>query len=152
MLIVPIHKDVLSYEPKVVAFLTQRTLVFTIAAVLVAVALGVLLIGVFGVASDVAMYPIMAVTMPLWFFGYARPYKCKPEEIAPHWLRHKFLPQQLTYVSTPVLTGEVDPSTMPRRTLSERYPDHVRKVQRHYEKLRTKRGFEGDDPRPGLGF
>ena len=152
MLTVPIHKDVLAYEPKVVAFLTQRTLVFTAAAVGVAIPLGIVLIGVLGVPSDVAMYPIMAITMPLWFFGYARPYKCKPEEIAPHWLRHKFLNQKLTHVSTPVLAGRADPSTQPRAILNERCPSHVRKVQRHYGKLRRQRGIEGFDPRPGLGL
>lgn len=152
MLTVPVHKDVLNYEPTVVGFLTKRTLVFTAAALSVAIAVGLALIAGLGVDSDVAMYPIMATTLPLWFFGYARPYGCKPEEIAPSWIRHRFLPQQLTYVSTPVLLAKVAPAGMPTSTLKERYPEHVRKVQRHYEKIRSARGFEGDDPRQALGL
>lgn len=150
MVTVPIHKDILAYEPKVAFILTQRTLTFTAVALAAAILVGWVTLGPMGLGTDVAIYPIMLVTLPIWFFGYCRPYKMKPEELAPLWLRSTFTSQQLAYVSTPNLASRLPVDQVDAKTRSERYCNAVPQVQRHYAKLKRKRGIEGYDPREVL--
>lgn len=152
MITVPVHKDVLSYEPKVFLMLTNRTLVFTAAAGGLAIALAAVGMGILGLDSNVLTYVIGFVTLPIWYFGFARPFKMKPEDLAPLWLRQTFISQQLPYVSSPVLEQAADPSGMAGEITSERYPQYAQpQVQRHYEKLRQSRGIEAYDPDERLG-
>lgn len=150
MVTVLIHKDILAYEPKVAFILTQRTLVFSGVAVAAAIAIGWVCMGVIGLDTDVAIYPIMLVCLPIFFLGYCRPLKMKPEDLAPFWLRGTFLPQQLTYVSTPNLTRRLPVSQVDARTRNERYDSAPLEVQRHYAKLKRTRGIEGYDSRECL--
>ena len=147
MVTVPIHKDILAYEPKVAFILTQRTLVFTGVALAVALLVGWVTLGVMGLGTDVAIYPIMLVTLPIWFVGYCRPYKMKPEDLAPFWLRSMFTDQRLPYVSSPNLAARLPISQVDAKIRSERYHNAVPQVQEHYAKLKRKRGIEGYDPR-----
>lgn len=152
MITVPVHKDVLSYEPKVIAVLTQRTLVFTGVAVGAGILTGALTMGVLGLPPEAAMYPIMLVALPIWAVGYLRPCGVKPEQLAPYWLRSTFLPQQLTHVSNAHLKGRVPAAGLGRDAMTEGYANvSARTVQRHYAKLRGIRGIEGYDPTESLG-
>lgn len=146
MVTVPVHKDILAYEPKVAFILTQRTLTFTAVAVGVALALGWLLMEVCGLGTEVAIYPIMAATLPVWAMGYCRPCKMKPEDLAPYWLRSTFLDQKLPYVSTANLAARLPEGQVDAAARKERYGSAVPQVQKHYAKLRRKRGIEGYDP------
>ena len=126
------------------AILTRRTLVFTAVAFAsgIAVTLGLSLVGV---APDDAMFAVVVVALPIWFVGFARPCHMTPERLAPYWLRHHFLRQQLVHVSTPYLTGSAPLAAVPSSKITERHDEHVRTTQRHYRKVRRKRGIEGID-------
>ena len=147
MVTVPVHKDILSYEPKVAFILTKRTLVFTGIALVAGLLMGLLTLVVLGLPMEIAVYPICGIAFPVWAVGFARPFKMRPEELAPFWLRSTFTNQELHYVSTPALAG---------RKATECMPSDVRRhvvgltdetyIQRHYKKLRTSQGIETYDP------
>lgn len=143
MVTVPIHKDVLNYEPKVFALLTARTLKFTLVALALGIGVGALCLGVLRMGTDVAVYPIMIATLPVFLLGWARPCKMRPEELLPYLLRAYFLPQRLVYEPTPVI--EKDPAAL-RHAGKERQDNGKPedRLQRHYARLRGERGIEAD--------
>lgn len=151
MVTVPIHKDILAYEPKVAFILTQRTLTFTGIALAASLLVGWVSMGLLGLGTDVAIYPIMLVSLPIWFVGYCRPHKMKPEDLAPYWLRNVFLEQRLPYVSTANLAARLPVGQVDAAARKERYDSVPPQVQRHYAKLRRRRGIEGYDSRDCLG-
>lgn len=150
MVTVPVHKDIYAYEPKVLFILTARTLAFTAVALALGIAVGAVCLGPLGLSTDVAIYPIMLVSLPVFFFGYARPFKMKPEELVPYMLRAYFLPQNLTYSSNPSVTGELREAGHARELIAGRRPQDAEKqpagVQRHYAEIRRQRGVEGFYP------
>lgn len=145
MITVAVHKDLLNYEPKVLLILTRRTLVFTFVAVATGIAVTLALHLGLGVSVDDAMLAVIVVALPIWFVGYARPCHMTPERLAPFWLRHHFLKQQLVHVSTPHLEGSAPLAAASSKKIEERHLDHVRTIQKHYRKVRGKRGIEGID-------
>lgn len=153
MITVPIHKDVMAYEPKVLGMLTARTLAFTIVASVLGLGIGWLCLVPLNIDSSIVPIPVMIVTLPIWFFGYARPCGMKPEVLAPLWLRNTFLNQQLVYVSTPYLRGMVSPAGLSSQLRSERYPNVALRTQTNeYAKQRCTNGFELIDRIDALGL
>lgn len=150
MVTVPVHKDVYNYEPKVLFILTARTLAFTAVALALGIGVGALCLGPLGLGTDVAIYPIMLVSLPVFFFGYARPYHMLPEELAPYLVRAVFLPQNLKYESAPAVTGALIEAGHVRELRTGRRPQDADKspagVQRHYAQVRRERGVEGFYP------
>lgn len=154
MITVPVHKDVYAYEPKIVWMLTRRTLVFSCAGCALGLAAGALITLVLGLPSDVSTYAAIFVTLPVWFFGFARPCKMKPEKLAPFWLRHRFSDQTVRYCSAAVVGGHCPPDMFSAEIKDERFPIDVRKeaTQPHYAKLRRARGIEAYDATESLGL
>lgn len=144
MLSVPIHKDFLSYEPKIIAGLTKRTLVFSALAVGSGVAIGFFMNFVLGLNPTQHSLPIMVVCTPFWLLGYARPHDMKPEVFLLHWIRLNLMPQKIVYRTRRF------PGASERMQAKELRDGIVRKepprVQRHYAKLRHRRGIEGYQP------
>lgn len=105
MLSIPIHKDVASYEPKIVAGMTGRTLVFTVLAVVTAAVTGIIIYAVLG--QDPTSFPwmlfVIVLPMGFWLLGYQRPLGLKFEEFASLWVRHRFFKQRLLYASSDAL-------------------------------------------------
>lgn len=154
MITVPVHKDVYAYEPKIVWMLTRRTLVFTAAGGALGLVAGVLITFVLRLPSDISTYAAIFVTLPVWFFGFARPCKMMPEKLAPFWLRHRFKDQTVRYCCSAVVDGRCDPGMFSAEIKSERYAIDVRKeaTQPHYAKLRRRPGIEAYDASESLGL
>lgn len=145
MLSMEIHKDVMAYQPKLLAGLTGRTLLFTGLAVGVGVAVGGLEFAL-GLDPSEHVVPIMVASLPFWLVGYYEPHGLKFEVFCLHWLRHSLFPQRILYRSRPLPAGvanaicsqEVRPDVDSRRFAS--------KVQPRYAALRRRRGIEGWEP------
>lgn len=153
MITVPVHKDVYSYEPKVLWMLTQRTLVFSAVGAAAGLAIGAALTLGLHLPTNVMMYAVLIITLPIWYFGFARPCKMKPEALAPFWLRHTFLTQEVVYASSPVINNTCDPSMFGSDVAKERYnKDAQPPIQPHYAKLRRADGIEAYDPGESLGL
>lgn len=144
MLSVPIHKDFLTYEPKVIAGLTRRTLVFTVLAVGAGLAVGLIMAFVLKIDPSENYIPIMAISTPFWVLGYMKPHEMKPEVFLLHWIRLNLMPQKIVYRTRRF------PGASERMQAKELRDGNVRKepprVQRHYAKLRRRRGIEGYQP------
>lgn len=152
MITVPVHKDVYAYEPKVVWMLTKRTLVFSAVGGGLGLLLGACVLAL-GLPSDVSTYAAIFATLPVWYFGFARPCKMKPEKLAPFWLRHRFCDQTVRYCSSAVLRGQCPPDMFSAEIRDERYPTDVRQeTNPHYAKLRSRRGIEAYDASKSLGL
>lgn len=144
MVTVAVHKDVLNYEPHVAFGMSRRKLTYMGIAIAMGLVVGWLCIGVAGMGTDVAIYPIMICAIPFFFLGFMKPYNMQTTDFVSFWLMATWLEQQLPYVSTPNLRGQVDPDAYTQQIRYERDPKHAHKkeVQRHYAKLRTQRGVE----------
>lgn len=154
MITVPVHKDVYAYEPKIVWMLTRRTLAFSAAGGALGLAAGALITFVLRLPSDVSTYAAIVITLPIWYFGFARPCKMKPEKLAPFWLRHLFSDQTVRYCSSAVVDRRCDPDMFSAEIKNERYAIDVRKeaTQPHYARLRRERGIEAYDASESLGI
>lgn len=150
MVSAPVHKDVYNYEPKVLFILTARTLAFTGAALALGIVVGAICLGALGLSTDVAIYPIMCVALPVFLFGYARPHKMKPEELLPYLLRAVYLPQRLDYAPQGELARDLAASGHYRKPRKTRRPTDAEKrpqgVHRHYARVRRLRGIESVYP------
>lgn len=142
MLSMEIHKDVMSYQPKVVAGLTSRTLGFTGLAIGSGVLVGIVEKVVLGLDPSAHVIPIMAASLPFWALGYTNPHGLKPETFALHWLRHKVLPQKLLYRTRPMpaaLRNDIEAKEI-RPDGTVRY---AQALTPSYRSLRRRQGIEG---------
>lgn len=149
MLSVPIHKDVTSYEPKVVAGLTARTLAFSGLAVGSGVLVGAIAFFAFHAdPSDmIPMTLIGCASLPWWLLGYTKPHGMKPEVFALHWIRQNLMQQKICYRSSRMPVDARNKVGNTKELCSNGTVQKRRQaVQRHYAKLRTRHGIEGYDP------
>lgn len=100
MLSVAVHKDIGEYAPKIVGQLTVRSLVCIVLALLSAVAIGAYSWFVLGISTDISMYAIFTVSLPIWMAGFWRPLGMPPEEFIPLWIVHNFSTNRLHLIST----------------------------------------------------
>lgn len=150
MLSIPIHKDISKYEQKIALGLTARTLTFSALALALGLAEGAygwLVLGLSAVEAPM-MPVIMGSTVGLWILGYWKPLGLRFETFASLWLRHTFGTQRLCYQSSVALGRAPRPEVGYAKDTHLRVAGLVRepKVQRHYERLRCRRGIELWEP------
>lgn len=144
MLSCPIHKDISSYEAKIVAGLTKRTLIFSVLACVVGVAIGIFLW--FGIGVDPTEFPwlflILGGTAGFWAMGYVRPLGLKFEHWASLWLRQHLINQKFYYCSTASLGHCPAPKVGFAKETHIGQKQASNKLNKPYEKLRKKKGIE----------
>lgn len=149
MLSIPIHKDIGAYEPKIVAGMTSRTLVFTALALGTGAGLGSFVFFVLG--QDPTEFPwvllIMGASLGFWLLGYQRPLGLRFEEFASLWIRHRLFPQRLVYASSDALGRGCRYGMIAREChVWDGKAKPGERVQPAYARLRAEQGIELWDP------
>ena len=101
----PVHRNLLDYEKKVGRSLTVRMAACTAAALACGLTAGGLLWFGLRVPWAASQFAVLAVTVPLWALGFARPCGMKPERWWPYGRRTLFGATRLEYA-----TGDRVPS------------------------------------------
>lgn len=149
MISIPVHKDISHYEPKVVAGLTARTLVFTTLACGVGVLIGMLV--AFGLGQDPSDFPwvllIMGASAGFWAMGYVRPLGLPFEQWASLAMRACLTNQRLEYKSTGDLGRAPQPGCgTSKETYVRKQGKAEEALERSYARLRGRRGVELWEP------
>lgn len=97
---IPVHRNLLDYEKKIGRSLTARTAAFTAGALGAGLAVGAACWFALRVPWSVAQFAVLAVTVPLWALGFARPCGMKPEKWWPYGRRTLFGRMRLEYVTS----------------------------------------------------
>lgn len=105
----PVYLELTTIEPKVFFGLSWRKLAAVAAMTIVGGGLFALLVFVCGVTTNLAMYLIVPVILPVALWGFWRPKGLKPEKYLVYVVRH------LTSPAVLFLDGPARPSSMPAK-------------------------------------
>lgn len=92
-----VHRNLLGYEKKIGRSVTARTAAFTGAALAAGLAAGAGAWLLLRIPWSVAQFAVLAVTVPVWALGFARPCGMKPERWWPYGRRRVLGLSRLAY-------------------------------------------------------
>lgn len=95
-----VHRNLLDYEKKVGRSLTLRTVCFTAAALVAGTLAGGACWALLRLPWSVTQVVLLAVTVPVWLMGFARPGGMKPEKWWPYGRRTLFGKTRIQYVTS----------------------------------------------------
>ena len=95
-----VHRNLLDYEKKVGRSITLRTVCFTVAALTAGTAAGAACAGTLRLPWAATQAVLLAVTVPVWLAGFARPGGMKPEKWWPYGRRSLFGKTRILYLTS----------------------------------------------------
>lgn len=146
MLTVPIRKDFTEYKPKVAFGLSMRTALCIVGALIVAVAMGVVLVGIVHLDPGVIAPLFWVPAMPLAAVGFVTPHGMAFEEFLPLWWRHRYGTHRIAYANPDAIAARDHLEERGRRA-----HDRKSRARKAYRKLERTGASELWSPGGELG-